>query len=132
MKHLSAPHASTKLVAKNTVIDTVDDDSRPGVAIMSSEDMELSQQLKLDFSAPASKKTCATDWTELNDRQVCCGEHAPVISSWLRLLQSPHEYWGEQVPVLLYATGLWNPLRKKILIHIYTKKSNAIVTFPGN
>ena len=32
MTSLSTAHASTELVAKNTVVDTVDDDSRPGVA----------------------------------------------------------------------------------------------------
>ena len=36
IKHLSTAHASTKLMAKNTVVDTVDDDSRPGVANVSS------------------------------------------------------------------------------------------------
>ena len=36
MKHLSTAHASTKLVAKNTVVATADGDSRPGVANMSS------------------------------------------------------------------------------------------------
>ena len=36
MKHLSAAHASRKLtLAKNSVVDTVDDDSRPGVANVS-------------------------------------------------------------------------------------------------
>ena len=40
MKHLSAAHASTKLVAKNTVVDTVDDDSRPDVANVSSANKE--------------------------------------------------------------------------------------------
>ena len=37
MKHLSVAHASTKLtLAKNSVADAVDDDSRPGVANVSS------------------------------------------------------------------------------------------------
>ena len=36
MNHLSTAHTSTKVVAKNTVVDTVDDDSRPGVANVSS------------------------------------------------------------------------------------------------
>ena len=36
MNHLSTAHASTKLVAKNTAVETVDDDSRPGVANVSS------------------------------------------------------------------------------------------------
>ena len=40
IKHLSTAHASTKLVAKNTVVDTVDDDSRPGVANVSSANKE--------------------------------------------------------------------------------------------
>ena len=40
MKHLSAVHVSTKLVAKNSVVDTVDDDSRPGVANVSSANKE--------------------------------------------------------------------------------------------
>ena len=40
MNHLSTAHASTKLVAKNTVVDTVDDDSRPGVANVSSANKE--------------------------------------------------------------------------------------------
>ena len=30
MNHLTTAQTSTKLVAKNTVVDTVDDDSRPG------------------------------------------------------------------------------------------------------
>ena len=38
LKHLSGQ--STKLVAKNTVAATVDDDSRPGVANMSSSNKE--------------------------------------------------------------------------------------------
>ena len=40
MKHLSAAHISTKLVAKNIFVDTVDDDSRPGVANVSSANKE--------------------------------------------------------------------------------------------
>ena len=36
MKHLSTAHTSTKLVAINTVVDTVNDDSRPDVANVSS------------------------------------------------------------------------------------------------
>ena len=40
MKHLSTAKASTTLVAKNTVVDTVDDDSRPGVANVSSTNKE--------------------------------------------------------------------------------------------
>ena len=40
MNHLSAAHVSTTLVAKNTVVDTVDDDSRPGVANVSSANKE--------------------------------------------------------------------------------------------
>ena len=40
MKHLLTAHASTKLVAKNTVVDTVDDDSRLGVANVSSANKE--------------------------------------------------------------------------------------------
>ena len=36
MKHLSTAHASTTLVAKNTIVDAAADDSRPGVANMSS------------------------------------------------------------------------------------------------
>ena len=40
MKHLSMTHSSTKLVAKNTIADTVDDDSRPGVANVSSANKE--------------------------------------------------------------------------------------------
>ena len=36
MKHLSMACTSAELVAKNTVFDTVDDDSRPGVANVSS------------------------------------------------------------------------------------------------
>ena len=64
MNHLSKAHASTKLMDKNTVVDTVDNDSRPGVANMSSTNMELSEQLQLDFSAPASQKLVTQ--TELN------------------------------------------------------------------
>ena len=37
MNHLSMAHASTTLVAKNTVVDTVDDDSRPGVSSANTE-----------------------------------------------------------------------------------------------
>ena len=40
MKHLSRAHASTKLVAKNSIVDTVDDDSRLGVANVSSANKE--------------------------------------------------------------------------------------------
>ena len=40
MKHLSTAHGSTTLAAKNPVVDTVDDDSRPGVANMSSANKE--------------------------------------------------------------------------------------------
>ena len=48
MRHLSVAHASTKLtLAKNSVADAVDDDSRPGVANMS--------------SAKSFTKTCDTD-----------------------------------------------------------------------
>ena len=36
MKHLSTAHASTTLVAKNTIVDAAADDSRPGMANMSS------------------------------------------------------------------------------------------------
>lgn len=69
MKHLSTAHASTKLVAKNTVVDIVDDDSRPSVGNVSSAYKEghgatPSKQLKLDFSAPASQKPVTQ--TELN------------------------------------------------------------------
>ena len=69
MKHLSTMHACTKLVAKNIFVDTVDDDSRPGVANVSSTNKEghaamPSKQLKLDFSAPASQKLVTQ--TELN------------------------------------------------------------------
>ena len=68
MKHLSAAHASTKLtLAKKSVADAVDDDSRPGVANVS--------------SANSFTKTCDTDLTECNNRQVCCGKHAHVINS---------------------------------------------------
>ena len=35
MTHLWTDQASTKLVAKNSIDDTVDDDSRPGVANIS-------------------------------------------------------------------------------------------------
>lgn len=63
MKHLSTAHASTTLVAENTV------DSRPGVANVSSANKEGHgatpyKQLKLDFSAPASQKLVTQ--TELN------------------------------------------------------------------
>ena len=40
MNHLSMAHASTKLMAENTIDDTVDDDSRPGVANLSSANKE--------------------------------------------------------------------------------------------
>ena len=40
MKHLSSAHASTEIVAKNTVADTVDEDSMLGVANMSSANKE--------------------------------------------------------------------------------------------
>ena len=73
MIHLSAAHASTKLVAKNTVFDTVDLWQQANLwAPLTKTDTEASKQLKLDVSAPASQKTCDTDWTECNDRQVCC------------------------------------------------------------
>ena len=51
-------------------------------------DTELSKQLQLDFSAPDSQKHADTEWTEGSVL-------VPVYA------------------VLLYATGLWNPLRKK-------------------
>ena len=40
MNHLSTAHTSTKLLAKNTVVDSVVDDSRPGEANMSSANKE--------------------------------------------------------------------------------------------
>ena len=40
MNHLSTARASTKLVAKKNIVDTVDDDSRPGVANVSSANKE--------------------------------------------------------------------------------------------
>ena len=53
-------------MAKNTVFDTVDDDSRPGVANVSSANKNghgatLSKQLKLDFSVPSFETTWDTD-----------------------------------------------------------------------
>ncbi|MED6245929.1 hypothetical protein ATANTOWER_010399 [Ataeniobius toweri] len=56
LKYLSAEQ-----LAKNTVIDTVDDNSRPGMPNVSSANKEghkatPSKQLKLDVFAPASQK----------------------------------------------------------------------------
>ena len=105
-------------------------------ALLTKKDTELSEQLQLDFSAPASQNR-DTDLTECNDRQVCCWEHAPVINSWLRLLQSTHwqKYRGEQVLVhhagkhflntCMLSTLQWS--KGGIII-----KSSTIVTFPGN
>ena len=66
MKHLSMAHVSTKLVAKNTVVDAVGDDAGQvwlTWAPLAKKDMEPSEQLLLDCSAPASQKL-VTDWTE--------------------------------------------------------------------
>ena len=77
MKHLSTADASTTLVAKSTVVHTVDDDSRPGVANMSSANEEgqgatSSKQLNLDFSAPASQRLVTQTELKCHDRQLCC------------------------------------------------------------
>uniref|UniRef100_A0A672FKG4 BED-type domain-containing protein n=1 Tax=Salarias fasciatus TaxID=181472 RepID=A0A672FKG4_SALFA len=67
MKHLSTAHASTTLVAKNTV-DPANDDDKPGAITVSSAYKEHgttpSKQPKLDFSAPAPQKLVTQ--TELN------------------------------------------------------------------
>lgn len=57
-------------MAKNTIVGTVDDDSRPGVANVSSANKEghgatpSKQLIKLDFTAPATQKLVTQ--TELN------------------------------------------------------------------
>ena len=64
MKHLSTAHASIKLVAKNTAVDTVDDDSSPGVANMSSSNKEghgAIQAARTVFLCSSFTKTCDTD-----------------------------------------------------------------------
>ena len=75
MKHLSMAHTSTKLVAKNTAVDTVNDDSRPDVANESSASKEghgAIQAVTAGFFCASFTKTCDTDRTECNDRQICC------------------------------------------------------------
>ena len=66
MKHLSTAHASAKSVAKNIVVDTVDDDmkERRTWALLTKKDTEPFKQQQLDFSAPASQKLLTQ--TELN------------------------------------------------------------------
>ena len=64
MKHLSTAHASTILVANNTVVDTVDYDSRPGVANVSSVNKEghrAVQAAKAGYFCSSFTKTCDTD-----------------------------------------------------------------------
>ena len=57
MNHLSVAHASTKLEAKNTVVDTVDDDSRPGAANVSSTNKEAVQAATAGFFGFSFTKT---------------------------------------------------------------------------
>ena len=67
MKHLSTAHASTKLVAKNTVVATADGDSRPGVANMSSANKDGNGAVwaaTAGFFCARFTKTCDTYWTE--------------------------------------------------------------------
>ena len=55
MNHLSTAHASKKQVAKNTVVNTVDVDSRPGVANVSSANKEGHGAVRA-ATAPSSQK----------------------------------------------------------------------------
>ena len=71
MKHLWTTHASTKLVAINTVVDTVDDDSRPGVANVSASNTEAHGAIQVataGFFCSIFTKTYDTDWSECSDR----------------------------------------------------------------
>ena len=61
MRHLSAVHASTKLVAKNSVVDSVDDDSRNNMSSANKEGHRAIQAAKAGFLCSSFKKTCDTD-----------------------------------------------------------------------
>ena len=67
MNHLLAAHASTTVVAKNTVVDTVDYDSRPGVAKVNTTNKEghgAVQAATAGFFCSSFMITCGTAWTE--------------------------------------------------------------------
>ena len=64
MKHRSTAHASTTVVSKKPVADTVDDDSRPGVVNVSSTNKEghgAIQAATAGFFCSSFTKTCDTD-----------------------------------------------------------------------
>ena len=64
MNHLSVAHTSTKLVAINSVVDTVDDDSRPGVANVSSANKEGHRAVRAATAGcfcSCFTRTCDTD-----------------------------------------------------------------------
>ena len=83
-------------------------------ASLTKKDTELSKQLQLDFSAPASQNRLTQ--TELN---AVIGRY--VVENMLPLSTVDSDSFraliskipGRAVPVLLYATGLWNTHWKK-------------------